>query len=426
MTSNLPPADGDTVDRLLLRHLETAALPETANDLVLAALLGEDDLQAVLGGAATSRPQPHPTDVSHTKPIGAYLTSIEVTGFRGIGPTATLDLVPGPGLTIVTGRNGSGKSSFAEAAELALTGDNKRWAGRSAVWQDGWRNLHAAEGSSIRVRLGVEGHRNGATVECHWDAGADFAHRAAFLQLAGQRRRSIAELGWDEGLELYRPFLSYSELGGLLSGRPSAIHDLLQAVLGLERLVEIEAMLKAARREANDRRKRAGERLPALRAMLEDHHDARASQAEKVLAGKVVDLDRLEGLATTDEPADDTASLPLRQLAILQLPSREDLVDQVGRLHHALRQISELAGTPAEEARALAGLLDDALRHHRGHPDQPCPVCGGALWTRRGPKARRLNGSASFSGPNNWKVPIGRSGRRAVHFVTAYLLCQRR
>src|SRR5215203_3682564 len=42
---------------------------------------------------------------------GAYLTSLAVEGFRGIGPKQSLTLTPGPGLTIVVGRNGSGKSS---------------------------------------------------------------------------------------------------------------------------------------------------------------------------------------------------------------------------------------------------------------------------------------------------------------------------
>ena len=71
-----------------------------------------------------------------------FLRRITAQGFRGIGPEATLDLTPGPGLTLVVGRNGSGKSSFAEGLELLLTGDTYRWSQRSKVWRDGWRNLH--------------------------------------------------------------------------------------------------------------------------------------------------------------------------------------------------------------------------------------------------------------------------------------------
>src|SRR5688572_13590327 len=58
----------------------------------------------------------------------AYLETIGVRGFRGIGPESALKLRPGPGLTLVIGRNGSGKSSFAEALEVLLTGTSVRWA----------------------------------------------------------------------------------------------------------------------------------------------------------------------------------------------------------------------------------------------------------------------------------------------------------
>ena len=80
---------------------------------------------------------------------GAYITSIVVEGFRGIGPRRTLEINPGPGLTLVIGRNGSGKSSFAEAAEILLTGTNSRWAHRSKIWQEGWRNLHHPERTTV-------------------------------------------------------------------------------------------------------------------------------------------------------------------------------------------------------------------------------------------------------------------------------------
>ncbi len=60
--------------------------------------------------------------LTETDSAATFLTAISVAGFRGVGPAARLDLYPAPGLMVVSGRNGSGKSSFAEALELALTG----------------------------------------------------------------------------------------------------------------------------------------------------------------------------------------------------------------------------------------------------------------------------------------------------------------
>lgn len=366
-----------TVDQLIQDHLDRADLPETAKDLIIAALLGDEYFAEYLGGTASRQPLPSAEDAEPPDRIGTYLRSIEVTGFRGIGPTATLSLKPGPGLTIVIGRNGSGKSSFAEAAEFALTGDNKRWAGRSTIWSKGWRNLHASGDTRIRVQLGIEGSRNGATVECHWGAAAQLTDCTTFLQVTGEPRRSIADLGWARPLELYRPFLSYAELGGLIGGKPSEMYDSLQRILGLGRLVDVEAMLKTARRDMDQRRKLAAERLPALTEALAEHPDPRARVAEQLLAPKQPDLDRLADLTTSDEADDDAIVVPLRQLDGLHLPSRDELAAQVERLRAALERIDELAGTPADEARALAGLLRDALHHRANHPDQPCPVCGG-------------------------------------------------
>ena len=45
-----------------------------------------------------------------------YLRTVRVEGFRGVGPPVALDVPLGPGLTLVIGRNGSGKSSLTEAS----------------------------------------------------------------------------------------------------------------------------------------------------------------------------------------------------------------------------------------------------------------------------------------------------------------------
>lgn len=104
--------------------------------LVLAACGGEERLAAELAGAEPDE-DASPRAAASAGTAGAWLTSIAVEGFRGIGPRAELTLQPGPGLTLVVGANGCGKSSFAEGLEILLTGDNTRWKARSAIWREG-------------------------------------------------------------------------------------------------------------------------------------------------------------------------------------------------------------------------------------------------------------------------------------------------
>ena len=54
-----------------------------------------------------------------------YLRSIEISNFRAYGDSFTLSL-PGPGVTILTGPEGLGKSTFFESIEWALTGRVRR------------------------------------------------------------------------------------------------------------------------------------------------------------------------------------------------------------------------------------------------------------------------------------------------------------
>lgn len=77
---------------------------------------------------------------AHADPV--YLGKVTVTGFRGVGSEARLNLRPKPGVTLVVGRNGSGKSSIAEAIETLFTGTNAHCAGQHPNRIVRWRNLH--------------------------------------------------------------------------------------------------------------------------------------------------------------------------------------------------------------------------------------------------------------------------------------------
>lgn len=57
-----------------------------------------------------------------------YLGAIRLSNFRSFGLDAHVPLTPGPGITVVVGANGLGKTSLIEAVEWALTGSVRRLA----------------------------------------------------------------------------------------------------------------------------------------------------------------------------------------------------------------------------------------------------------------------------------------------------------
>lgn len=146
----------DALLGIVLERLKKSPLAEQATDLLLAAFESEESLSALLGGQAIERSSAGRAGAAPLEPAGAYLRSLIVSGFRGIGQPATLSLQPGPGLTVVVGRNGSGKSSFAEALEVLLTGELRRWEKLSAVWRQGWRSMHQPEQAEITAEFLVQ------------------------------------------------------------------------------------------------------------------------------------------------------------------------------------------------------------------------------------------------------------------------------
>lgn len=61
-----------------------------------------------------------------------YLSSLKLKGFRSYAGQTEVTFPSGPGLTVIVGPNGFGKSTLFDAVEWALTGDLKRMGGITA------------------------------------------------------------------------------------------------------------------------------------------------------------------------------------------------------------------------------------------------------------------------------------------------------
>ena len=361
---------------VLSRLAADGADAEAWSGLVLAALSGQEALEAELRGAAAART----ADAARVGPalVGAFLREIEVEGFRGIGPPQTLELRPGPGLTLVVGRNGSGKSSFAEGLEVLLTGDSLRWKERAAVWREGWRNLHHPT-PSLRATFLVEGASGPCVVSRTWGEQADFESAAAAADVPGQAAASdLAALGWTAALRTHRPFLSYNELGSLLDEGPSKLYDALSSILGLEDLVLALGALQEARRSREKALKEATDAREALLGRLRELDDERAGRVVAAVSGKDWDLGAVE--ATLSGFAGAGAAAPegdvLRTIAGLEPPDPARVAAAAGEMRAAAAALSSARETAAARSRDAAALLESALEYHAAHGDSDCPVCG--------------------------------------------------
>lgn len=349
------------------------SLDDEAKLLVLAAFEGDEALDAMAPGARRSARQTEEA-ADATPPVGAFLKSITVQGFRGIGERATLDLQPKPGLTIVSGRNGSGKSSFAEALEVALTSTSYRWAKGSVQWGDAWRNLHTTAEPEVQVVLAEEGIGK-TTVGVTWDGESHTAIKPTLQRHGEKRKAGIDGLGWAGPIEAYRPLLSYEELGKVLSEGPSKLYDSLARILGMEQVTDAIKRLDDRHKRLAEPKKTLTEAKRQLCTDLEGLDDERADEALTLLKRRALDVTALRTLTSgTAEPEGTTAQL--RALAQITVPTAAEAERRTDELMAAIEAMTEAGDAATNALERRIDLTSRALDLHQHDGDQTCPVCG--------------------------------------------------
>jgi hypothetical protein len=249
---------------------------------------GEEALAEAVTGVTPLTPRavmPAGATTARTAVPRAYLRNIKVRAFRGIGPERALAIPEGRGLTIVSGRNGCGKSSFAEAVELLFTDQCSRFT--AAIAAEGWRNHHVDDTPFIAADTLIE--TSGlVTFSRRWGKDAALKDGETVVK-DGATTVPLAETAWLRASRDYRPFLAYSQLGDMLDGK-SALYDALMTGLGLERYVEVRTRLMNAAREIDKRQDEAKDAAAkvaaAARAALTAAEDARLDEVATLLGAK--------------------------------------------------------------------------------------------------------------------------------------------
>ena len=210
-----------------------------------AAARGEQELEDSLDGVLADDESPvQGTGSALRGPL--YLRRLTVSGFRGIGPGISVEFEPSPGLTVIFGPNGTGKSSLIEALELAMCGKLRRVEGRTVVWKQAIGNLHQRP---VRIAVDFEaltGTSQPPAVQIRATSPRD---PMKSLDIEFLARRPEVRPAWARATVIHRPLLTGEELQRAFAGRASDLHDSIFEILGLGTLLPVRDLLIAARRK---------------------------------------------------------------------------------------------------------------------------------------------------------------------------------
>ncbi|OYO16409.1 hypothetical protein CGZ94_04295 [Enemella evansiae] len=353
-------------------HLQDA--DESAAALVQAAFDGPDAIRQALSGDSPTPSAPPPRDDLPA----VWLKRLTVEGFRGVGGAVHLTLDAIPGLTVISGRNGSGKSSLAEALEVALTGKTHRWGDHrlNTQFDPEWRNLHTDAEPAISLTL-TEDAGEDFSIDVAWAENETDKSRSTSTVLRAGQMGDLTQLGWENALTVFRPLLSYEELGqSLLQANQRATASAFERGLGLQRLTAASEALRGVSKEVKGAAGLEKERRDTLRTCLEQSEDERAVPLLAALPKRStpnIDMGPFAAAAVVRDGPGGTAVLD--RIAEMSVPNGDQVRLAAARLRQAAEGSRAVHSADDELDQRRRRLLELAMELHDPQGVEECPVC---------------------------------------------------
>ena len=293
-----------------------------------------------------------------------WLVSVEVRGHVGIGETPIeMPLTPRPGITLVSARNGTGKTSIADAIRENLSDSSRR---RYEV-ED--RNIHYPNRS---IRVSITNGRRDVDIVC----GPD---RVVRWHDASGAEHPVPS-GWVAAFERFIPVLLYPEISTIINN-PGSLHEFLKNALELSVLEEMLRdvdTIRAAGRSAENKVKDAHRSAIAGLRRLGDESLANQLDAAGAVASN----------ATSATIRESATALPATVPAAAGLPDCWTVTDLAAAdTANALARLEDVRVGALASTSEVQGLLDKFIRAGGAHIEMlregdQCPVCHtvGADW----------------------------------------------